>query len=82
MLVKPVLSTYALMPTVAYQLPFEVSKEMLLVDDVVNKDFLYSLFLSIYEELPAPKKTIYKKAQKKPLAMSFYVNVKSCALAN
>lgn len=28
---------------------------MLLVDDVKNKEFLCSLFLSMYEELPAPK---------------------------
>ncbi len=39
---------------------------MLLVDDVDNKDFLCSLFLSIYEELPTPKKkkTTSKKTQK------------------
>lgn len=46
---------------------------MLLVDDVNNKEFLCSLFLSMYEELPVPKeKTTAKKTAKKPLAMSFY----------
>ncbi len=30
-------------------------KEMLLVDDVDNKEFLTDLFNSMYDELPAPK---------------------------
>ena len=32
-----------------------IAKEMLLVDDVDNKDFLIELFNAMYEELPAPK---------------------------
>ena len=66
LLVKPVPSAIALMPMSAYELPYERAKEMLLVDDVDNKDFLCSLFLSIYEELPTPKKkkTTSKKTQK------------------
>ena len=56
LLVKPVPSAIALMPTVTYELPYEVAKEMLLVDDVDNKEFLCNLFLSMYDELPAPKK--------------------------
>jgi len=31
------------------------NKEMLLVDDVDNKEFLTGLFNSMYDELPAPK---------------------------
>ena len=31
------------------------AKEMLLVDEVDNKDFLTGLFNSMYDELPAPK---------------------------
>lgn len=72
-LVKPVPSAIALMPMSAYELPYERAKEMLLVDDVNNKEFLCSLFLSMYEELPVPKEKNYrKKTAKKPLAMSFY----------
>ncbi len=56
LLVKPVLSAIALMPTVTYELPYEGAKEMLLVDDVDNREFLCNLFLSMYDELPAPKK--------------------------
>ena len=39
-----------------YELPYEGAKEMLLVDDVDNREFLCNLFLSMYDELPAPKK--------------------------
>lgn len=54
-LVKPVKSAIKLMPNADYELPYEGAKEMLLVDDVDNKDFLAALFNSMYEELPAPK---------------------------
>lgn len=54
-LVKPVKSAIKLMPNADYELPYEGAKEMLLVDDVDNKDFLVELFNSMYEELPVPK---------------------------
>ena len=56
LLVKPVKSAISLMPDPAYELPYEGAKEMLLVDDVVNKDFLTQLFSAMYDELPNPKK--------------------------
>ncbi len=56
LLVKPVKSAVALMPDATYELPYEGAKEMLLVDDVDNKDFLAKLFNSMYDELPLPKK--------------------------
>ena len=56
LLVKPVPSAISLMPTASYELPYEGSKEMLLVDEIDNKAFLRNLFLSMYDELPAPKK--------------------------
>lgn len=56
LLVKPVKSAVKLMPEATYELPYEGTKEMLLVDDVDNKDFLTRLFNSMYEELPTPKK--------------------------
>ncbi len=37
-------------------LPYEGAQEMLLVDDVDNKDFLTQLFNAMYDELPNPKK--------------------------
>lgn len=56
LLVKPVPSAISLMPTPIYELPYEGAKEMLLVDNVDNKEFLCNLFLAMYEELPEPKK--------------------------
>ena len=44
------------MPIVSCELPYEGAKEMLLVDDVDNKDFLTRLFVAMYDELPAQKK--------------------------
>lgn len=56
LLVKPVKSAVSLMPTATYELPYEDAKEMLLIDNVDNKDFLAKLFDAMYAELPAPKK--------------------------
>lgn len=63
LLVKPVPAAISLMPSATYELPYEGAKEMLLVDDIDNKEFLCKLFLTIYDELPAPKKK--KTASKK-----------------
>lgn len=38
-----------------YELPYEGAKEMLLVNDVDNKDFLTGLFRAMYDNLPEPK---------------------------
>lgn len=38
------------------ELPYEGAKEMLLVDDVDNSEFLCGLLEAMYDELPAPKK--------------------------
>ena len=56
LLVKPVESAISLMPNATYELPYEGAKEMLLVDDVDNKDFLTQLFNAMYDELPTAKK--------------------------
>lgn len=37
------------------ELPYDGSKEMLLVDDVENREFLRELFDAMFEELPEPK---------------------------
>ena len=55
LLVKPVKSAIAYMPNAKYELPYNGAKEMLLVGDVDNKEFLTGLFNSMYDELPAPK---------------------------
>ena len=55
LLVKPVKSAVSLIPNAIYELPYEGAKEMLLVDEVDNKEFLTGLFYAMYDELPAPK---------------------------
>ena len=55
LLVKPVKSAIRHMPTAPYELPYEGAKEMLLVDEIDNKEFLTSLFNAMYEELLVPK---------------------------
>ena len=55
LLVKPVSSAISLMPTATYELPYEGAKEMLLVEEVDQKEFLTGLFHAMYDELPLPK---------------------------
>ena len=55
LLVKPIKSATAYMPTASYELPYEGAKEMLLVDEVDNKEFLTGLFNTMFNELPTPK---------------------------
>ncbi len=55
LLVKPVSAAIAYMPTARYELPYEGAKEMLLVEEVDNKEFLAGLFNAMYDELPAQK---------------------------
>lgn len=55
-LVKQTKSALVMMPDAELELPYEGAKEMLLVDDVENKDFLKELIEAMYGELPAPKK--------------------------
>ncbi len=56
LLVKPVPSAEKLMPDAERELPYEGAKEMILVDDVDNREFLCKLVESMWEELPDKKK--------------------------
>ena len=55
-LVKPVEAAVAMMPEAEMEQPYEGAKEMLLVDDVDDREFLCALLEAMYAELPAPKK--------------------------
>ena len=55
-LVKQTKSSLKLMPDADLELPYEGAKEMLMVDEVDNREFLRELFDAMYPELPAPKK--------------------------
>ncbi len=56
LLVKPVPAAVKLMPDATMELPYDGAKEMILVDDVDNRDFLCELVESMWEELPERKK--------------------------
>ena len=55
-LVKPTKSAVTMMPDADTELPYEGAKEMLLVDNVKNRDFLRDLLEATNDELPAVKK--------------------------
>ena len=55
-LVKSTKSAKELMPDAPLELPYEGAKEMLLVDDIDNREFLTELLNAMVDELPASKK--------------------------
>ena len=55
-LVKNVKSARAKMPDAALEVPYEGAKEMLLVDEIEDREFLRDLIEAMYDELPEPKK--------------------------
>ena len=61
LLVKPVPSAVEYMPNAKYELPYKGGKEMLLVDDVDDKEYLTGLFSAIWDDLPELKAKKKKK---------------------
>lgn len=57
-LVKPTKSALERMPDADREIPYEGAREMLLVDNVDNREFLTELLTSMYDELPEPKKKV------------------------
>ena len=55
-LVKNIKAAADLMPEAALELPYDGAKEMLLVDDIENKEFLKELLETMADALPAPRK--------------------------
>ena len=62
LLVKPVPSAVKLMPDAAMELPYDGAKEMILVDDVDNREFLCELVRSMWEDLPEKKRKVGRSA--------------------
>lgn len=54
-LVKPVEAAKKMLPTLRYEAPYEGAKDMLLVEDLEDKQFLKELMEAMYPELPEPK---------------------------
>lgn len=61
LLVKPVNSAKELLPDAIWEPPYPGAKDMILVDDIENKEFLKQLFMKMYNELP------YKKQNNKKM---------------
>ena len=55
LLVKPVKSAIEYMQNVSYTPPYDGAKEMLLVVNVDDKEYLCSLFEAMFDDLPTPK---------------------------
>ncbi len=55
-LVKNIKTAADLMPEATLELPYDGAKEMLLVEDIENKEFLKDLLEAMVDALPAPKK--------------------------
>jgi len=55
LLVKSFPVAVKLMPDAKRELPYDGAKEMILVDDVDNREFLCELVEEMYDELPDPK---------------------------
>lgn len=56
LLVKPVPSAVKMMPDASYEPPYDGAKDMLLVENTDDSEFLKLLFNAIYPELPEPKR--------------------------
>ncbi len=56
LLVKDVPSALKYLKTIVYEKPYEGAKDMLLVEDIDDREYLTGLFEAIYDELTAPKK--------------------------
>jgi len=56
LLIKPVPSAVRMMPDAKLEPPYSGAKDMLLIENVDDKEFLTELFNAIYDELPMPKK--------------------------
>ena len=62
LLVEPVPAAARMMPDAVMVLPYDGAKEMILVDDVDNREFLCELVRNMWEELPEKKRKNPKKS--------------------
>ena len=54
-LVKPVPSAFKVIQNPVYVLPYEGAKQMLMIEDIENRELLAALLEAIVDDLPAPK---------------------------
>ena len=63
LLVKPTSFAVSMMPHAPRELPYEGAKEMLLLENLDDREFVLKLLEAMHEELPQPKKR--KKTERK-----------------
>lgn len=51
LLIEPLTSALDYMSEITYEVPYEGAKEMILIKDIDNKDFITGLFKVMYDEL-------------------------------
>lgn len=56
LLVKPVPAALELLPNAPHEPPYPGAKDMLLVEELDDREFLCRLFIAMYDQLPEPKK--------------------------
>ena len=56
LLIKPVKSAIDYVSDIRYEVPYEGAKEMILIEEVDNKEYLTELFKAIYDDLPTLKR--------------------------
>lgn len=54
-LIKPVEAAKKLLPEAEMQPPYEGAKDMIVLDEFENSEFISELFEAMYSELPEPK---------------------------
>lgn len=55
LLVKILPSTVAMLSDAPHEPPYDGAKDMILVENTDNRNFLKTLFINMYSELPVPK---------------------------
>lgn len=61
LLIKPVKSAVLLLPDAKLEKPYDGAKEMILIDDIDDKELLLTVVSKMYEDLPLTKPKKMKK---------------------
>ena len=62
LMLKPTKTAIEMMPAVRYETPYEGAKEMLLVEDVEEKEHLCAIVRAMEKELPEPRQKKQKNS--------------------
>ena len=60
LLLKPTETAKRMLPDAPRELPYQGAKEMLLVEEMDDREFLKALMEAVADELPSPRKKLYR----------------------